>query len=151
MGVPKFYRWLSERYPTLSQVVNDSQVRIRKFDCFVGREILLFPLIRKFSFLCQKMFMIVSPLSDALLCRLWRNINRFNWNELKNKFCLIPDSRVRQSLPGHERNHSQLFASERWRHHVSDKRRANVPGYICVYWGAFVLLFCLFVGFTIHI
>ena len=27
MGVPKFYRWISERYPCLSQVVKDYQVR----------------------------------------------------------------------------------------------------------------------------
>lgn len=26
MGVPKLYRWLSERYPCLSEVVSDSQV-----------------------------------------------------------------------------------------------------------------------------
>ena len=26
MGVPKFYRWISERYPCLSQVVKDYQV-----------------------------------------------------------------------------------------------------------------------------
>ena len=27
MGVPKFYRWISERYPCLSEVVKDYQVR----------------------------------------------------------------------------------------------------------------------------
>ena len=27
-GVPKFYRWISERYPCLSQVVKDYQVRM---------------------------------------------------------------------------------------------------------------------------
>ena len=26
MGIPKFYRWISERYPCLSQVVRDYQV-----------------------------------------------------------------------------------------------------------------------------
>ena len=26
MGIPKFYRWISERYPCLSQVVKDYQV-----------------------------------------------------------------------------------------------------------------------------
>ena len=28
MGVPKFYRWISERYPCLSQVIKEHQVRI---------------------------------------------------------------------------------------------------------------------------
>ena len=26
MGIPKFYRWISERYPCLSQIVKDYQV-----------------------------------------------------------------------------------------------------------------------------
>jgi len=26
MGVPKFYRWISERYPNISRVINDNQV-----------------------------------------------------------------------------------------------------------------------------
>ncbi|KAF8362442.1 hypothetical protein PRIPAC_89365 [Pristionchus pacificus] len=26
MGVPKFYRWLSERYPCLSEVITDAQI-----------------------------------------------------------------------------------------------------------------------------
>jgi 5'-3' exonuclease len=27
MGIPKFYRWISERYPCLSEVVKEHQVR----------------------------------------------------------------------------------------------------------------------------
>jgi 5'-3' exonuclease len=26
MGIPKFYRWMSERYPCLSQVVQEAEV-----------------------------------------------------------------------------------------------------------------------------
>lgn len=29
MGVPKFYRWVSERYPCLSQVIQEHQVRLK--------------------------------------------------------------------------------------------------------------------------
>ncbi|XP_063710397.1 5'-3' exoribonuclease 1-like isoform X2 [Symsagittifera roscoffensis] len=31
MGIPKFYRWISERYPCLSEVINETQVP--EFDC----------------------------------------------------------------------------------------------------------------------
>ena len=31
MGVPKFFRWLSERYPTISQLIAEN--RIPEFDC----------------------------------------------------------------------------------------------------------------------
>lgn len=31
MGVPKFFRWLSERYPTISQLITEN--RIPEFDC----------------------------------------------------------------------------------------------------------------------
>lgn len=35
MGVPKFYRYLSERYPAISQLIADN--RIPEFDClYVG-------------------------------------------------------------------------------------------------------------------
>ena len=38
MGVPKFYRWLSERYACLSQVVKDYQVssKLMFFISFLG-------------------------------------------------------------------------------------------------------------------
>lgn len=31
MGVPKFFRWLSERYPAISQLISEN--RIPEFDC----------------------------------------------------------------------------------------------------------------------
>ncbi|KYG41901.1 hypothetical protein M433DRAFT_448084, partial [Acidomyces richmondensis BFW] len=31
MGVPKFFRWLSERYPAISQLIAEN--RIPEFDC----------------------------------------------------------------------------------------------------------------------
>jgi len=37
MGVPKFYRWISERYPCLSEVLKEYQV------CFVKKSLLLRP------------------------------------------------------------------------------------------------------------
>ena len=33
MGVPKFYRWLSERYPCLGQVIKERQVVIKAVHC----------------------------------------------------------------------------------------------------------------------
>jgi 5'-3' exonuclease len=35
MGVPKFFRWMSERYPGISQLIAEN--RIPEFDClYVG-------------------------------------------------------------------------------------------------------------------
>ena len=31
MGIPKFFRWMSERYPSISQLIADN--RIPEFDC----------------------------------------------------------------------------------------------------------------------
>lgn len=31
MGVPKFFRWMSERYPAISQLIAEN--RIPEFDC----------------------------------------------------------------------------------------------------------------------
>jgi hypothetical protein len=36
MGVPKFFRWLSERYPAISQLIAEN--RIPEFDCLYVRE-----------------------------------------------------------------------------------------------------------------
>lgn len=35
MGVPKFFRYISERYPCLSELVRTSQVKIALFVCVV--------------------------------------------------------------------------------------------------------------------
>jgi 5'-3' exoribonuclease 1 len=43
-SVPKFFRWLSERYPAISQVIAEN--RIPEFDCLYVRESLEYlPLI----------------------------------------------------------------------------------------------------------
>ena len=44
MGVPKFYRWVSERYPCLSQVIQEHQVRLK----LITRQ------LSKINFLYQK-------------------------------------------------------------------------------------------------
>ncbi|KAK0673981.1 hypothetical protein QBC41DRAFT_310066 [Cercophora samala] len=36
MGVPKFFRWLSERYPAISQLIAEN--RIPEFDCLYVRQ-----------------------------------------------------------------------------------------------------------------
>lgn len=35
MGVPKFFRWMSERYPGISQLIAEN--RIPEFDCLYVR------------------------------------------------------------------------------------------------------------------
>jgi len=38
MGVPKFFRWMSERYPGISQLIAEN--RIPEFDClYVGTRV----------------------------------------------------------------------------------------------------------------
>ena len=32
MGIPKFYRWISERYPCLSQVIAQQQVKVPEYE-----------------------------------------------------------------------------------------------------------------------
>ena len=41
MGVPKFFRWMSERYPAISQLIAEN--RIPEFDCLYVR--FLYPTI----------------------------------------------------------------------------------------------------------
>jgi 5'-3' exonuclease len=36
MGIPKYYRWISERYPCLSQIVREHEVRARPAGVAVG-------------------------------------------------------------------------------------------------------------------
>lgn len=77
MGVPKFFRYMSERYPCLSELVKDHQVRnetdpsVADNPCVI--DLCVFSLI----------------------------------------FSIDPG--VRQPVSGHERYHTQLFASERRR------------------------------------
>lgn len=42
-SVPKFFRWLSERYPAISQVIAEN--RIPEFDCLYVRESLEYPFL----------------------------------------------------------------------------------------------------------
>jgi hypothetical protein len=37
MGVPKFFRWMSERYPGISQLIAEN--RIPEFDCLYVRSL----------------------------------------------------------------------------------------------------------------
>jgi hypothetical protein len=37
MGVPKFFRWMSERYPGISQLIAEN--RIPEFDCLYVRRL----------------------------------------------------------------------------------------------------------------
>lgn len=39
MGVPKFFRWMSERYPGISQLIAEN--RIPEFDCLYVSDLML--------------------------------------------------------------------------------------------------------------
>lgn len=41
MGVPKFFRWMSERYPGISQLIAEN--RIPEFDCLYVRLSINYP------------------------------------------------------------------------------------------------------------
>lgn len=49
-SVPKFFRWLSERYPAISQVIAEN--RIPEFDCLYVGESLEYPLLRQRANVC---------------------------------------------------------------------------------------------------
>ena len=69
MGVPKFYRWLSERYACLSQVVKDYQARM--FSCCIFFVILM---CLVFHVLAAGVLSIVNYLCN-LLFRIWGVLN----------------------------------------------------------------------------
>lgn len=53
-SVPKFFRWLSERYPAMSQVIAEN--RIPEFDCLYVRESLYYPFLRQRAYAYPLLF-----------------------------------------------------------------------------------------------
>ena len=52
MGVPKFFRWMSERYPAISQLIAEN--RIPEFDCLYLDMSLLIQLFFGFASLTSR-------------------------------------------------------------------------------------------------
>ena len=69
MGVPKFYRWISERYPCLSQVIKDYQVS-NNWRLFLA---LLFmaKLSLRVSIVLDEYYLFVA-IEQVFVCLKWR-------------------------------------------------------------------------------
>lgn len=62
----------------------------------------------------------------------WMRVCIVFWRNLWKMFCFFftfPVATIRQYVPGHEWNYSQLFASRWFERTLSHHRRANISGY----------------------
>lgn len=129
MGVPKFYRWVSERYPCLSQVIQEHQV------------------IDTYN------FRITNSVSEAVIAfnKLWIGDVLSLWLYIsftrRHRFyiglkcswlnLLISDPRLWQSLPGHEWHHPSLLSSKWWWSSFSKKWRRYLCWHISLHRGMY--------------
>lgn len=125
MGVPKFYRWASERYPCLSQVIQEHQVR-HKLTC----EAVALSVALNWSVIAQ---VLCENLNFMVMFQFFSG--RCFWCQFELKLIKsdLSDSWLWQSLPGYEWHHSSVLSSKwRWSP-LSEKRRGHFCWYISLY------------------